>query len=58
MFKHTPLDLTTPSVRLLKLLGRKADVQLNLSLRHALLEDGLRYTAVSYEWGDPSAQTF
>lgn len=57
-FQHTPLDLTKPSIRLLKLLEPSEDGQIRLSLRHTLLGESLQYTAVSYEWGDPKSQTF
>ena len=55
MFNHSPLDLTKHSVRLLKLLPRGLWGQIRLSIRHASLQDGLSYSALSYEWGDPSS---
>ena len=58
MFKHSPLNLTKPSVRLLKLLKQDPDDQIRLSLRHASLEDGTPYSALSYEWGSPKDLTF
>ncbi|KAF1921625.1 heterokaryon incompatibility protein-domain-containing protein [Ampelomyces quisqualis] len=49
-FRHTPLDLKSNSIRLLKLLpGRDEYNRIRCELRHATIADD--YTCLSYEWG-------
>ncbi|KIV86247.1 hypothetical protein PV11_01870 [Exophiala sideris] len=57
-FKHTPLDLTRSSLRLVDLLPRQEDGRIQCTVRHELQHPDLRYTAVSYEWGNPHPEVF
>ncbi len=50
-FKHSPLNLEKPSLRLIDLLPQQSDGRIRCRLRHVLLRPDLRFSAVSYEWG-------
>ena len=57
-FKHKPLDLTQPSMRLLTLLGRDRQGTINCYIDDYAFPVKRKppvYTAISYEWGDPKA---
>lgn len=55
-FEHEPLDLTRPgNVRLVRLQSRSYDQSIRCSMTSNLSIYDTEYSAVSYEWGDPTA---
>lgn len=50
LFSHTPLDLSSPSIRLLEVLpGRSKDGRIRCTIRNSTISD--EYTCLSYVWG-------
>jgi hypothetical protein len=50
-FRHSPLDLTRSSLRIINLLPQQPDGYIRCTIRHDSLRPNLRFSAVSYEWG-------
>jgi hypothetical protein len=53
-FRHEPLDTTTGSVRLLRLLDGPDDSTICCELFQTTIPIKQTYSALSYEWGDPT----
>lgn len=53
LFRHEPLDLDSPSLRLVKLLSQSVDGQIECRMRLASIDED--YTCLSYVWGDPGS---
>ena len=55
-FSHDPLDLSSPSIRLLEVLpGRSEDGKIRCKIRHSTISD--KYTCLSYVWGSVDLST-
>lgn len=48
-FRHSPLDLTKPSIRLIRILAESSDGLVQCTIADATTSD--TYTCLSYEWG-------
>jgi hypothetical protein len=55
-YEHTPLDLSSRSIRLLKITARQSDKEpIRCTVYTAVLEPDLQFCALSYAWDEPSA---
>ncbi|KAH8597879.1 heterokaryon incompatibility protein-domain-containing protein [Bisporella sp. PMI_857] len=56
MYPYSPLAETTNEIRLLSLQPGNFNDDIYCKLSHAELDQNLRFTALSYTWGDPNVQ--
>ncbi|CZR54185.1 related to heterokaryon incompatibility protein [Phialocephala subalpina] len=55
MFVYQPLDVETPTIRLLKNIRRDEDGLISMSIEHVALKSHPRYAALSWVWGKESS---
>ena len=53
VFKYSPLNPSENTIRLVALLPGRGERPVKCKIAHAILNEGLRYEALSYTWGDP-----